>query len=264
MNIGKLLFILTSLIGGIALTFISVEQLGQITYRLEWEWGQAQPTEQGWTVTNDLGYEVQVNRGYLVAYSAELIGCEPSVLDTAWLFDYLGPQPAYAGHGADPNETRLTASYIEDLRRPVAVTVETVTVTPHSYCQAHYLIGPAGDSATQNLPQDVNMIGQSLFIAGAYIAPGAERAVSFTLQTRFPDGVIRDLSAVETNQPTQLKVTTNSKAITVAIRRDLGTMFNGVDFEQMSESEQARAILRSLTDATNVVITNGNTPSNKN
>ena len=256
----KVLSIIGSFIAATTLIFVSLTGVssvaGQITYRLDWRWGQALPAEQGWMVTNDLGYQVHLKQGYLVTYSTELIECPSNAAQTSWHLDQIGPQPAYAGHGADPSEARITASVVEDLAHPLASTIETVAVTASSYCQGHYVIGPAGVETTRNLPQQIDLIGTSLFIQGDYQDPETAAITPFTIQTKLPGGVIADLTSVEAiNEPVQ--VLTGSVPIEVTLRRDLGSLFDGVDFGQMSEQEQARGVLRSLTGSTSLLITQG-------
>ena len=105
-----------------------------ITYELDWHWGDALLTSEGWFVTNDQGYQIHVRRGYVVNRSLELIECvapdEIGESMTDLLRNTLTAQPAYAGHGTDARDaSRITKPFVESLTEPVAQTVETVLVT---------------------------------------------------------------------------------------------------------------------------------------
>ena len=193
-----------------------------------------------------------------MTYSTELIECPADQAVTLSLFENLGVQPAYAGHGDELSPARITASYVESLREPIAIDLEAVSVPVSNYCQAHYLIGPAGSETSKNLPIDIDMAGSSLFIEGEYQATNQAKPTAFSLQYKLPDGIITDL-ATPNNTFQKIQATTGDGEINVIIQRDLGNIFNGVDFVTMSEADQAKAILRSLTEGTTVLITQGQT-----
>lgn len=206
---------------------------GQFSYRLVWDWGEAEALEQGWRVQNDLGYEIVVQSGYLVSYSAELVAC------THWHFWWetaLAPMIAYAGHGETESESRISSPIIEALDNPENSEWAVVTVHEPSYCQAHYLVA-RGDSST------ADMYGISLWIEGTYTFDGyAERgaeAVPFSLQTSLANGRMFEIQL-------------GNEGI-VTISRRLDTLFTGVDFATMSEEEMGRAALWSLMDGVIVV-----------
>ena len=101
-----------------------------ITYELDWHWGDVVLTSEGWFVTNNLGYQIHVTRGYLVNRSLELLECTDSSENAIGLLrDVLTAQPVYAGHGTGHHDaSRIAAPFVESLTEPVAQTVETVLV----------------------------------------------------------------------------------------------------------------------------------------
>ena len=246
-----------------------------LAYQLDWQWGQARPqaNRQSWSVTNNLGYHVTVNRGYLTTHNLELIACDPttaalpshlvsSVLDL-WLhpfqllaallpkqqiFSALKAQPAFAGHGnVTYNPSRITMPYVESLAQPIAAQLETHSVPKASYCQVHYLIARAA-GAVQNQPEDRRMDGLSLWVEGEYVAPDAITAKPFIIKSSLAWGTITTaIASEETSNPApRIALSSGQPIARVTLHRNLGSMFDGVDFETMSESEQAKTILRSL------------------
>lgn len=223
----------------------------QFTYLLDWDLENVElnKTGPGWSVTNNLGYRIQIERGYLVNRSIELIACEhnhtagvSSIISALFL-----PQPAYAGHGNTEHDTsRISRPFVETLTTPGPVELETVTGMEPAYCQMHYLIAPGIETA-KNLPDDADMLNVSLFIEGTYQTQDSNTAVPFTITTDLAWGTVTDLAAGEAGL--SLENQTNS----VTIRRRLGALFNDVDFNEMSGKAQAKAVLRSLVK--NVTIT---------
>jgi hypothetical protein len=232
----------------------------EITYDLDWTQDRIMPNAsgQGWSVINDLGYHVTVERGYLVTGSVQLIPCsQPDQGGTAsWLIDWLLLAPAHAGHGGERDESKSTLPYVETLTKPTAVNLETVSVPQEAlYCQAHYLVAYGVESA-KNLPSEPDMIGTSLLVEGLVQASETGPARPFSIKTELVWGTITDLRA--TVEPADhLRLTTDGDAVTVILRRDLGALFDGVDFDRMPEIEQAKAVLRSVTNHTQVFVEQG-------
>jgi len=260
-------------------------------YTLDWDWGKAIPnkTGQGWVVTTDLDYRVMLERGYLTTNSVELIPCddtsaaklseaeyqgESRVPDNTKIQDalfqrfntrILNPfklQPAYAGHGNPVyNPSRLTRPYVETLTRPAAVQIETHSVPRAAYCQAHYLVARAA-GAVQNQPADPTLGGVSLWLEGKYKAPRSAIAKPFTIKTRLAWGTITrlttlppplSLKGLQNNH--RLELATRASPVRITLRRNLGAMFDGVDFESMSERDRAKAVLRTLTRSVETIVT---------
>lgn len=216
----------------------------QITYTLDWDWGKASPGGAGWRVTNNLGYHIRVEQGYLVTRSVELIACELDHSLSQIIFDAL-PQPAYAGHGVTGHDlSRISVPQVESLTAPTAVTVVSTFGSEPAYCQAHYLLAPAIETAS-NLPGQTDMLDVTLFIRGTYTAPTGHPPTPFTITTQLAWGALVDLPQA---------VPTPRQAMQITIRRNLGSMFDNLDFSRMSEAEQAQTILRSLVASTQIEV----------
>jgi hypothetical protein len=233
----------------------------EITYYLDWTQDRISPNEdgQGWSVINDLGYQVSVERGYLVTGSVQLVPCpQPDQGGAAsWLIDRLLPPPAYAGHGGERDESKSSLPTVESLTEPTPVNLETVSVPRTAlYCQAHYLLAYGVDVA-KNLPSEPDMIGTSLLVEGLVRASETGPARPFSIKTELVWGTITDLRPAA-GPADHLRLTTGRDPVTVTLRRDLGALFDGVDFDHMTEIEQAKAVLRSVTNQTQVFVEQGN------
>ena len=228
--------------------------LHQITYTLDWTWGDATPNSNGngWTVTNDLGYEIQVERGYLVNRSMELIPCPTEDTISSLILEQFLPQLAYAGHGSDDRDpSRISRPFVESLTAPTSAILETTYGYQPDYCQVHYLIAEGIETA-RNLPSEMDMQGISLFVEGRYRAPGANNFIPFTITAPLTWGTITDVITEIEAEKTILTVDTPISHIT--IRRNLATMFDEIDFARSSGEEQAKAVLRALTAGTEAII----------
>ncbi len=232
---------------------------GQVLYQFDWHWGKAQPDTdgKGWTVINDLGYQIHVTQGYLVTGSAELVPCahthaqvQPSTIDTiAALF---APQIAKAGHGGESDASRLKNPQVESLTVPQSISAITQWGSEPNYCQMHYLVA-YGVANAQNLPTDVSMIGNSLLIEGEVRAPNTTVATPFNLKSALAWGGSKDL--IVTNDKTDVAEGVKSGTfLHLIVSRDLGSLFDGVDFAQMSAQDQSKQILRSIIQNTEIEV----------
>ena len=226
-------------------TVTQAPSTGQITYYLDWDWGQAtsNASGQGWAVTNDLGYDIQVTNGYLVNRTIQLVACEHNhtASMSSALLNVILPQTALAGHGdTERDASQINTPFVESLATPMLLEVETVTGDEPAYCKTHYLLAPGIETAT-NLPVNTDMVGTTLLIEGQYKASGNNSFEPFTISTNLAWGTNANLDTLH-----------NSGNTNVVISRRLDTLFDNVDFDQMSTAEQAQAVLRSITNSTEV------------
>ncbi len=213
---------------------------GDVAYRVSWEWGEAQPLagNDGWTVTNDLGYEIEVRAGKLTTRNLELVPCHapPQQQPLARLFRGFGPPAAHAGHGSVlPNASRISRSFEEDLSRPAGREIEARRVRDPDYCQGHLLIArPSGTPPS----------AASLEISGAQRRGGsAPRPFSIRGATAY--GRLKDLVGSGGGPAERQSIV---GGIRIDVRRELDSMFDGIDFAAMSEAAQADRIARSIVD----------------
>ena len=121
----------------------------EVRYTLDWHRGETRlHPDGGWTVRNDLGYDVHVTGGRLVTRNLELIPCHALADQSARarLLRWLEPTAALAGHSSlTPNESKISDSFEEDLSKPERTFLEGQTVTDREYFRAHYPVArPTG------------------------------------------------------------------------------------------------------------------------
>jgi hypothetical protein len=97
----------------------------------------------------------------------------------------------------------------------------------------------------------VNMLGKSLYITGDYQAPGSSQHITFEIQSKLAWGALLDLLPTS-NPVAQAADDTidHIRAPRVVIQRNLGTMFDQIDFATMSATSQGRIVLRNLVKST--------------
>lgn len=237
--------------------------LTELRYELGWRAGDtSDATHAGgdvWEVTNDLGYRVRVERGYVVSRSMELVECPRAARATgaalAWLAGALGPGLAHAGHSSlQPNPAAITTPQIESLTAPRRLVAGRVAVVPQAYCRAHYLVARAERDA-RDLPADVDMVGKSLLLEGSYLAPGANDPVAFRVATSIANGALVDLAAPGgTRAHGDEAGRGDGGVVRVTIERDRAHLLDGVAFASASEQDVARRVLGNLIAQTRIAV----------
>jgi hypothetical protein len=218
---------------------------------LAWDRESVAAGETGATLTNDLGYDIDVIDLELTTYSIELIPCDEELfrrlqngeIKTQARLSLISS--ASAGHGSVPRPTRTSHVQIETPLRPSApLLAERLNVPAYRYCQAHFAIAREPQSPAQvagNAPAK----GMSLRLQGRY-RRGGEAWTPVKLETPVAHGVLLDLAPEMPKEGIELE-----EGDAVVITRKLATVFDGVDFAAMAPPEAARQILRQIVkDAT--------------
>lgn len=251
-----LLFIAGLPVIGLLLVGIPAQaESGSIRYSAAWAWGDAIDTPgPGWEVTNDLGYRVQVESGAVVFYSVQLLACEHEHAETVWqrlgdwLGSSLGPVTAHAGHGDEENPAEVMPVLVESLAEPGTVALGSVQVSEPAWCQGHYLIAQGVDGA---------MSGRSLTVSGTVTGPDGTTA-PFAIDTALAWGAPADLRLPYDGEDSPARhAEIGDETIEIVVLRALDTLFDGVDFAGMDETEQAKGLLRNLTAGTAIVVAGG-------
>lgn len=234
-----------------------VQSGGSVAYVAAWQWGQAIPLPNGsWQTVNDLGYTVTVEEGYVVFASADLIECEHDHATNWWQMLFGGS--AHAGHGGGVNPTAVVPVLVESLSAPQTTALGMVSGSEPAYCQGHYVVAQA--TAEIDQPVGVDLTGSSLYVRGTYQPAGSKTAQPFEMQTALAWGEIDDLRLPVqdgTGEWPTVHAETGSQSIEITVLRNLGTLFNGVDFAHTDETTQAKAILRALTGQTRFLVSSG-------
>ena len=226
-----------------------------LRYTLSWDQSGIEPhADQSWSLTSDTGVRWHITRGYLVSLRAELNPCDesntPATCATHTWRSPFGPSAALAGHGDDaPDPSRRGIGLVESLTELSTHSEPPFEVSGPAHCQAHYLIHKAY-GFTENLPNDVDMIGHSVWIEGEYTLPGQTEATPFTASTAYSNGHLGALLNPLTTRPTTSDG--RSAAWEVRVERSLAPLFNGIHPQELSPEALADAILWNLVDHTEV------------
>ena len=243
----------------VAVALISACNLGppppsphEVAYSLTWNTEGAQRLATGgWKLTTDLGYTVQLQRGYLISRSMEVTEC-PKTITTSWI----EPRPAFAGHASGtPNPAAILTPHAESLLEAGTTAAGRVMLQPQQYCKSFYLIARA-DNTTVGLPHDVDMVDLSLYVEGFFLKPGSTDATPFHIRTAIGNGTVLDIFPPGhfADSAAAFHLDTGKEGAEVSVRRDLSTMFTGVDFSTLSEQMMARQVLKNLIDHTEIVV----------
>lgn len=219
-----------------------------VEFVLAWDRSRVAERTDGFEVSTDLGYTVRVRRAYLLQYSAALVDCSGvggDVWDDVevalrWLVE---SSVARAGHGDAEDASSVTAPTYLDL---VATGPEKVygarAFDEARYCRFHHLVARAyDDEIVAGAPADLALDGATVYLEGSYRSPGASEFQNFSVQTSVNYGALVDL-------PDALVGTLEGQAVTITLRRDLGSLFDGLAFDELETLDEdiGRQVLRNL------------------
>ena len=205
----------------------------EVQYQLTWS--DQYPDEHpdgGWVFLNDLGYSIHLVRGYVVSYSVRLEPCRSTV---RWP---ILSSVAYAGH-SDFLDASNSPSYVEDLLSLQNIDVAAISVEGTAYCDGVYTIARA-DQQTLQLPSEVDMTSQSLWLEGDWQREGVD--ASFLLHTSIPAQEMIALSEVVVDGEGDRGI--------LLVQRDVHRLFDQVDFIAEEDGRLALQVLTNLSDST--------------
>ncbi len=232
--------------------------------------GAVFPDGGGVEVETDLGYRVHVDVGRILSHSVSFGPCDsaPSGAGggggggggtgevgagtgggtggvggaggqtTSWMrrlfLDGLSIRSAQA-HTADTDPSMIETSLIEDLTAPRESEAST-SFAASRYCRAHWLL--ARPMSPTSGPDDVSMDHRSLYVTGTYERDG--KMEPFAIDTWWPEGNLQDLSDILGEQAySAAREGGEARHAFVTVRRSLGTLFDGIDFEVASKDQLA-------------------------
>jgi hypothetical protein len=228
---------------------------GTISYRTEWETGKTTLANGAWDVVNNRGYHIHVTKGYIVSYSTTLNECDHLTGIVDWLSSLVAPKVAQAGHtSGGPDPAAIKVAHVDSLTALQSIDLGTVTVNEYSYCKGHYLIARADDK-TIGLPQDVDLIGSSVYIEGTYRAEDHSDSTAFVIKTGVANGALYDITPQDSTQ--KVNPVVGSTPIQIVIKRQLDSLFKDVDFATMDDAARAQAVLDALIGSTQMQVSGG-------
>jgi hypothetical protein len=216
------------------------------TWSLTWDRSRTVPSEEGgFSVETDLGYAVRVHAGFLVAHSVSFGPCAAPAGEEAaarGLFE-LGIRSARAHEGADPSA--IEAMFAEDLTSPDDAGPWPTTFPAARYCYAHWLAAkPIGEV---DVKEGVDLENRSMLIAGTWERDGVSKG--FEVDTWWPQARLDALTDILGAEAlAAARADGKAWAARVTVERDLGGLFDGIDFETASDAELAGQVLSNLAE----------------
>ena len=220
---------------------------GAVSYTLDWRWGSASRLPGGgWEARNDLGFIVRVSAGGLISRNLELVPCHsiPPPAPRTALSRWLRPPVAEAGHSSlVPNESKISKSYEENLRDPTSLFLERRTVTDPEYCKAHYLVARA---------KGAGLGAAALHVSGTWSRHGGDEWKPFEIRSSSAYGEFLELSSAEGDILPRRSIVS---PLDLSVSRNLGAMFDGIDFASGPSPETMGArVMRTLVSDTKVLV----------
>jgi len=198
--------------------------------------GTTRRTDDDWTVTTDLGFEVTLGNAELVAYSVWLDPC-PRPREVG-LLDLLVPS-AWAGHSVMSNPTASRSPVVVDLLQPGSVALDPIGFGPDRFCRMGALHA-RGDQHTG--PEGHGMMGATIHLVGRWTKGG--EPVPFDIQT-----------PIAHSSGAPFEPTGSGPHVEVEVRQSLEGLFDGIDFQAEPGPRVLRSVLANLVDHTEIVAT---------
>ena len=205
-----------------------------VTYNLTWELGRARRTAEGWQVTTDRGYTVEVTAGRLSTHTVTLVPCvaQASLLEFPPLF---GSGVALAGHSGKVDISTWLNPPVEDLAQLAVAAPHRVWFPPANYCEMHLLVArPPG-----SVPGKPS--GATLEVEGTW-RRGEGETGPLVIHTTLANGVLRPLGPL----------TVREGELTVNVSRDISRLFDGIQFGEDKAAQVERQVLVNLIDGISV------------
>jgi len=222
-------------------------------YQFTWDRSNIIELDNGrWQTTNNLGYEVQIDGGWLVSYAATFVPCRSASKERITapngilaFVASLMVSTARAGHGDVADPSAMSDGTVETIGGP-HIRVRVGPIPNAQYCDLHYLVA-RGDAVTARLNTAPDMIGTSLKISGRYRGENESEFSSFSISTDIAFGTLHSAQAEGAAYFAGVSATVDgNQGLGVHLSRPMGTLFDDIAFGDLRHNSIARIILRNL------------------
>ena len=201
--------------------------LSAMEWTLDWRLDGAAPIEGGqWMIATDLGYEVVLDKGFIVTSLVSLVPCGADT-GLARVLNWVLPA-AHAGHPPfdDPSLVALQAK--ESFTPARTATLPVTTFSPSTYCSVYWLAARGAS--------DGDAANTSLRASGEWRRNGTTGPIA--IDTNFARAMIDDLPPIDAE----------TDAAHGVVSRSVGSLFDGIDFETDNEYAIGWGAIKNLTD----------------
>lgn len=208
-------------------------------YQLDWNALRDQSSSE-MIIENNLGYKVNIQKGYFSSYSVRLYPC--STISSTQLL--LPISSAWAGHSDILVSGNWEMPVVENMLLRETILQEK-SFEEHRVCDLVYTIARA-DGSSQNVPEDVELENLSLYIEGFWQKGDIEE--SFSWSSSLPTERVFPLeNCLDSDEYV------DGKGMKVQLTRDLSEAFDDIDFEAVDEQNGSLQILTNLVQDTEFV-----------
>ncbi|MGB7439699.1 MAG: hypothetical protein WA919_01410 [Coleofasciculaceae cyanobacterium] len=196
---------------------------------------------------NNLNYQITLNAAYVNLAEAELLSCHNS---SRWQPGFTLVSAAFAqSHEHQDGSTQTSLPFVQNILGAdfESVQVASLQTMPDDYCQLALTLAPATPESS-NLPENMDMVGKTLYLEGEYIPPNGGEALPFTItSTEEESSELVFHSADGKNAPLKLSGQEMNKQILVGMAYD--GWLDGVNFEQMNPSQQSQIVRTNIIES---------------
>ena len=205
-------------------------------FQLDWDM-ESEPASE-LSIENNLGYQIEVSRGYFSSYSVRLYPCVE--ISSAQLI--LPISSASAGHSDILIPGNWMNPIVEDLLNRDNITQEK-SFEEHQVCELVYTLARA-DGSSQNLPEDIELENLSIYVEGTWRKDGAEQR--FMWVSNLPAERVFSL-----DNCTRHEHYDDGKGMVIQLTRDISGVFDNIDFANgVDEQNGALQMLTNLVQDT--------------
>lgn len=210
-------------------TAAEVQAISGARYTLAFDTSRLDRARDSWSVETDLGYRVTVTSGSLTTYGVSLVACS-DVVASSWLDVFVAS--AHAGHGSIADPSTWSDPLTEDLLVAEPVVFGEILFQTEAYCRLHYLVYAATEDTEGASSADLE---RSMRIEGTVTNPDGHTR-ELLLDSGLGHGSLMDLPVLGGD----------GEVLDAVLRRDLGGVFDGIDFDQTSDEDVAWTVLGRL------------------
>ncbi|MFT4977967.1 MAG: hypothetical protein ACI8S6_003875 [Myxococcota bacterium] len=207
--------------------------LSGVTWQQGWDTAGLTRSGDAWSTVTDLGYTVEITRGYLTTYSLGLEPCPEALRPPVPGWGLLST--ARAAHGPTINAATLPHSRAVDLLALSDTTLASLTFPQSRFCEVTTLVARA-DKRTEGIPEGVALEGASLMLTGHW-QRGSERE-DFDVKSTLANSsrlTLEDTAHIGTGE-----------VATISIRHRAKSLFDGIELATESDARILRGVLTNL------------------
>jgi hypothetical protein len=210
----------------------TIEQEGLLISSAEYQldWVEEHTVSETLILENDLGFQIEIQKGYLSSYSVRIYPC--STTSARFVFP-IGT--AWAGHSDILVPGNWVQPWVENILNLETIQREKI-FEEHPVCSVVYTIARA-DGSSGNLPTDIDLNNLSISLEGTWVKDGQEGTFLWT--SSLPAERVFSLDDC-------ISEGTTGTGIRVQLTRNISTAFDEIDFATVDDQVGALQVMTNL------------------